>query len=363
MENRLDFADYTIDSAVAQKLSFASIEQMCFTLQKYSAACFDISYNNFKRYAEKDKLCVDPKIRCWVNLSFNEIAGSEPFSQICLRWRHKASGSLSRLTDAIAAAGGSRVFIAIENAWELCEADFSLYFDVARRCGVKGIIYCCNGAEDFLKLYDKLSRIIKIAPCPIEFKTKNRLGLAAAQSMSAIKAGVSRIAASVAGVHCDCPLEEVLMAAKFLWRVNIGAGEHLAGDFQRILLTLGFDIPAKKALIGSEVFAHESGIHVDGIIKETTLYEIIKPEDVGAKRKLVIGKHSGTASIRIKFKSFGIELSEDELKGLLLKVHQLAQMQKDPVSDAQLNALYQYDSAHRCLSSKGRMNYVSCKKI
>jgi len=102
------------------------------------------------------------------------------------------------------------------------------------------------------------------------------------------------------------------------------------------------DLPVSKAIVGSNTFAHESGIHTDGVLKDSETYEAFTPQEVGAERQLVIGKHSGKKAILAKFEmEYGIELSEEEAKALLPKVRSMAVELKRALFDKELVSLYE----------------------
>ncbi|MCL6456793.1 MAG: hypothetical protein K6T85_02185, partial [Gorillibacterium sp.] len=136
-------------------------------------------------------------------------------------------------------------------------------------------------------------------------------------------------------------MEEVLMAVRHLWKESLGpSGQTLADDCAAILIPLKIQVDGDKAVIGRNVFAHESGIHVDGVSKNSELYEMIRPEEVGLTRQIVIGKHSGTASLKYKFKEWNVELEQGAAVLMLEQVREMAERQKSPLSDVQLKELY-----------------------
>jgi homocitrate synthase NifV len=92
--------------------------------------------------------------------------------------------------------------------------------------------------------------------------------------------------------------------------------------------------------VGTNVFAHESGIHADGVIKNPLNYEAFAPEDVGLERQIVVGKHSGSRTIYRKFQEFGLELSQPECEGVLALVRQRAVELKRALFDKELMYLY-----------------------
>ena len=138
------------------------------------------------------------------------------------------------------------------------------------------------------------------------------------------------------------PLEEVVMALKCLYGVDVGidttrlreVAEYVAAASHRA-------IPIWKAIIGTNVFAHESGIHADGILRNPANYEAFTPEAVGLERQMIIGKHSGTSALIHKFSNqFGIDLDADTATILLERVRSTAVELKRSLFDKQLELLH-----------------------
>jgi homocitrate synthase NifV len=100
-------------------------------------------------------------------------------------------------------------------------------------------------------------------------------------------------------------------------------------------------LPVWKAIVGSNMFAHESGIHADGVQKNPLTYEVFSPEEVGLQRQMVVGKHSGTASLVAKFREYNKELTDVEANCLLEKVRSLAVDLKRSLFDKELIYLYE----------------------
>jgi len=93
--------------------------------------------------------------------------------------------------------------------------------------------------------------------------------------------------------------------------------------------------------VGTNIFAHESGIHADGVIKNPLTYEVFTPDEVGLTRQLVVGKHSGSRTIQHKFKEFGIDLSDKEAGAVLAAARQMAVDMKRALFDKELVYIYQ----------------------
>jgi 2-isopropylmalate synthase len=145
------------------------------------------------------------------------------------------------------------------------------------------------------------------------------LGLAAANSLAGVKAGARQIECTINGIGeraGNAPLEEVVMAIKT--RADF-FGCHTCIDTKRIYptsrfvaSTTGFFVQKNKAIVGANAFAHESGIHQDGMLKNRDTYEIMKPDTVGiTQSQIVLGKHSGRAALKNKLTEWQIEMDED----------------------------------------------------
>jgi homocitrate synthase NifV len=192
---------------------------------------------------------------------------------------------------------------------------------------------------DPLSTYWTLSELQALYSCELEYCGRNKLGLATGNALGAVKSGVRRMVGSIGGIGGFPAWEEVWMSIKHLMKYQVNIPADLAVCCQGILAGIGETISMTKPIIGSNIFAHESGIHVDGVIKKSELYEPFAPEDVGLLRKIIIGKHSGKAAIELKLKELNIELEALDVSRVLDKVRQLAVAQKAPLINEQLQEL------------------------
>lgn len=162
------------------------------------------------------------------------------------------------------------------------------------------------------------------------------LGLAVANSLAAVRAGARQIECTINGIGeraGNASLEEIVVAltvrqASFGVQTNIHLEQLLASS--RLLSEItGVGVPPNKAVVGANAFAHEAGIHQDGVIKNPLTYEIITPERVGvAARQIVVGKHSGRNALRIRLKELGYEVTGEELAECYRQVVALADEKK-----------------------------------
>ena len=163
------------------------------------------------------------------------------------------------------------------------------------------------------------------------------LGMAVANSLAAVRAGVRQIECTINGIGeraGNAALEEVVVALavrkeSFGVTTNIRL-EELFPSSRLLSEITGAPVSPNKSVVGANAFAHEAGIHQDGIIKNPLTYEIISPQTVGVpSRSLVLGKHSGRNALRINLRDLGYEPSDTELKEIYRRVTALADQQKD----------------------------------
>jgi homocitrate synthase NifV len=235
------------------------------------------------------------------------------------------------------------------SAEDASRADLSFlieYYHLAEGLGASAVRYCDSlGLGNPFTTYERIKLIRQEISLPIEMHTHNDFGMATANVLAGIRAGARRVAASIGGLGekaGNSPLEEVVMALKYLHGMDLRidttrfreVAEYVARASQRA-------IPIWKAIIGTNVFAHESGIHTDGILKNPSNYEAFSPDAVGLERQIIIGKHSGSKAIIHKFNSeFGIELDADTAAKLLERVRATAVELKRLLFDKELMLLY-----------------------
>ncbi|WP_028551447.1 2-isopropylmalate synthase [Paenibacillus sp. UNC451MF] len=172
------------------------------------------------------------------------------------------------------------------------------------------------------------------------------LGMATANALAAVLNGADQIEGTINGIGeraGNTSLEEVAMALEtrqefFQAKTSLVLNE-IARTSRLVSKLTGMVVPGNKAIVGANAFAHESGIHQDGMLKEKTTYEIMSPETIGLKEsKLVMGKHSGRHAFREKLIDLGYELGDEQVNAAFAKFKDLADKKKD-VSDEDIRAL------------------------
>jgi 2-isopropylmalate synthase len=201
--------------------------------------------------------------------------------------------------------------------------------------------------EEYANIFRRVREHLAAVPGVIlSAHCHNDLGLAVANSLAAVGAGARQIECTLKGIGeraGNASLEEVGVALAVRQptlgaRTNLRLGE-LYPASQLLSSITGVLVPPNKAVVGANAFAHEAGIHQDGIIKNPLTYEIIRPETVGApSRQLVLGRHSGRNALRHRLKELGYEIGEEQLGKCYQAVMSLAARSKQ-VTDADLREL------------------------
>jgi 2-isopropylmalate synthase len=201
--------------------------------------------------------------------------------------------------------------------------------------------------EEFGDLIRGIKEKVKnINKAVISVHCHNDLGLAVANVLAAIRNGAEQVECTINGIGeraGNCSLEEVVMALRtrkdlFQDVTNIHT-EEIIRSSRLVTKITGIPVQPNKAIVGANAFAHESGIHQDGLLKERTTYEIMTPASVGLVRThLVLGKHSGRHAFRDRLQQMGYSLSDDDLNKAFERFKHLADQKKE-VFDEDLEAI------------------------
>ncbi|MGB0497465.1 MAG: 2-isopropylmalate synthase, partial [Rubricella sp.] len=169
----------------------------------------------------------------------------------------------------------------------------------------------------------------------------NDLGMATANALAAVEAGARQIECTINGLGeraGNTALEEVVMALKVrndIMPYSTGIDTtKIIGISRRVAAVSGFAVQYNKAIVGKNAFAHESGIHQDGMLKNAETFEIMRPSDIGlSETNLVMGKHSGRAALRAKLRDLGFDLGDNQLKDVFVRFKALADRKKEVYDD------------------------------
>jgi homocitrate synthase NifV len=263
--------------------------------------------------------------------------------QIAAKFHGQWRVMLDRLRDVVhfARDRGLEVSVGGEDS---SRADESFLLDVAmfaQSWGAFRFRFCDTvGILDPLTTYHKVSQLVACLSIPIEMHTHNDLGLATANALAGIQAGAFSVNTTVNGLGeraGNAALEEIVMILKRIYQVPTGINTQRLLEISRLVAKASnCPVPPWKAIVGENAFAHESGIHAQGILQNPVTYEPFAPEEVGWERRLVAGKHSGRHLILSLLQEQGIVLNAEEVQEVVAAVRQQAIHMKRNLTIAEL---------------------------
>lgn len=195
-----------------------------------------------------------------------------------------------------------------------------------------------------------VNRVPNIDRAVLSAHCHDDLGLACANSLAAVEAGCGQVECTINGIGeraGNCALEEIVMALRtrsdyFHCTTNVQT-QRLVPTSRLVSKITGLNVQRNKSVVGRNAFAHESGIHQDGMLKERSTYEIMRPEDVGfAKTDLVLGKHSGRAALADRARVLGFNITAEQLQNVFERFKELADKKKE-IYDGDIAALIQQE--------------------
>ena len=171
-----------------------------------------------------------------------------------------------------------------------------------------------------------VSNVVAHTDARVDVHTHDDFGLAAANALSGYEAGAAQSQVSVNGIGeraGNAAYEEVVMACESLYDVDTGIDTTKITELSRLVADKsGMDVPGNKPVVGQNAFSHESGIHAAGVIENSDTFEpgVMTPEMVGASRQLVLGKHTGTHSVRERLVDAGYDPTDEEVRQVTRRV-------------------------------------------
>ena len=196
------------------------------------------------------------------------------------------------------------------------------FYNTADKAGAKRVRYADTvGAMDPRSVYQAIERIIAEIDLELDFHGHNDFGMATANALNAYKAGAKYISCTVNGLGeraGNTALEEVVMALKYIQGSRVDfALEKLTKLSKLVEKCSQRKVAVDKAIVGDAIFSHESGIHVDGLLKNKKTYQFFSPEDIGRESQIVLGKFSGSSSIMYRYNQLGLAIDKKEAKKIL----------------------------------------------
>ena len=172
---------------------------------------------------------------------------------------------------------------------------------------------------------------------PISVHFHNDFGLATANTLTAIECGANQAHVTINGLGertGNCSLEELVMTLKSAYGIDLGLDTTRLYSLSNLVGRLtGIKMPVNKPIVGDNAFAHESGIHVHGILNNSSTYEPISPEMVGHSRRIVLGKHTGANAVKSKLKENHIDLNDDQFQKVFDEIKSLGDSGKCVTDD------------------------------
>ncbi len=234
---------------------------------------------------------------------------------------------------------GLNVCVGMEDA-SRANGDFLLKIaETAQKAGASRIRFADTvGIMEPFGVYNAVNALRKATDLDIEMHAHDDLGLATANTLAAAIAGATHLNTTVNGLGeraGNAALEEVVVSLKQLYNIDTGID---LSDFailsHQVAQASGDAIGSRKSLIGSAVFSHEAGIHVDGLLKDIKNYQGVDPAVVGRRHQLILGKHSGTSGVIHAYQQLGIAITKQQAHSLLNTVKDfVCQTKKPPEED------------------------------
>ncbi len=340
--------------AIAEMLSDLGVDQLEVGIPTMGgdekAAIKEIVKRNLKPSIMAWNRAVISDIEQSIDCGVDAVAISISVSDIHIEHKLKTSREwvLDHMIKSVEFAKKNGLYVSVngEDA-SRADKDFLVQFiSEAKKAGADRFRYCDTvGIMEPFKIRDDIKYLYDNTNFDIEMHTHNDFGMATANAIAGIKGGASHVGVTVNGLGeraGNAALEEVLMALMLVYGYK---GENIDTKMfkdvsEYVSRASGRELPKWKAIVGSNMFAHESGIHADGALKDPKNYEAFDPAIVGLERQILIGKHSGRAAVVNKFKEYNINLTEEESKGILELVRATSVRLKRTLFDKEVVQLY-----------------------
>jgi len=199
------------------------------------------------------------------------------------------------------------------------------------------------GVLDPFSTFEAIATLRHAIDIDIEIHAHNDLGMATANTLAAVRAGATHANTTVNGLGeraGNAALEEVVMALRHLHGHECGIDTRALTSISHLVAhASGRPVAPNKSIVGEGVFTHESGIHVDGLLKHPDNYQGYDPQEVGQSHRIVLGKHSGSRAVQVVYAGLGFELGENEAQAMLPRVRNFVAEHKHAPETADLREL------------------------
>lgn len=339
--------------SIAQMLSDLGVDQLEVGIPTMGGdekqAIKDIVKKNLKSSIMAWNRAVISDIEQSIDCGVDAVAVSISVSDIHIQNKLKTSREwvLDHMVKSVEYAKKNGLYVSVngEDA-SRADRDFLVQFmNAAKAAGADRFRYCDTvGVMEPFKLEQEIKYLHENVNLDIEMHTHDDFGMATANAIAGIRGGANHVGVTVNGLGeraGNAALEEVLMALKFVYGLDVDVKTTMFRPISEyVSKASGRELPVWKAIVGTNMFAHESGIHADGALKNPKNYEAFDPSIVGLERQIVIGKHSGRAAILNKFREYDIILTDDEANGILELVRSTSVSLKRSLFDKEVVKLY-----------------------
>lgn len=237
---------------------------------------------------------------------------------------------------------GLQVCVGAEDASRADSAFLEQMAEAAQRAGAIRIRFADTvGIMEPFGTFEAIRKLRSVTDMDIEMHAHDDLGLATANSLAAAFAGATHLNTTVNGLGeraGNAALEEVVVGLKQLYGFETGVDLRNFPELSRQVATASGDtIGSRKSLIGRDVFSHEAGIHVDGLLKDPNNYQGVDPALVGRSHRLVLGKHSGSQGVMHAYRQLGIQINRWQAGRLLPLIREFVTLHKREPQSTDLN--------------------------
>ncbi|WP_027183198.1 homocitrate synthase [Desulfovibrio inopinatus] len=219
--------------------------------------------------------------------------------------------------------------------------------ETAERAGARRFRFADTlGVLDPFRTLDIFRELRQQTSLELEIHAHNDFGLATANTLAALRGGATHANTTVNGLGeraGNAPLEEIVMALAHMYDVDTGVDVRSLQHVSHLVSKAsGRPVPVNKSIVGQNIFTHESGIHVSGLLRDPANYQALDPGKLGRAHRLVLGKHSGTAAIKWAYSQLGIILNDVQTQSILNQVRTFTgKTKREPTQDDLLHFLTQ----------------------
>jgi homocitrate synthase NifV len=305
------------------------------TMAEVAAACPDVAVMAWCRLKQED---IDAALAA----GLRRVNISAPMSRLQMQVKLKCgpqetAARVERLV-SYAREKGLEVALGGEDSSRAEIADIGLVARAAEKAGAFRLRFADTlGLLDPFATYDAIKALRDETGLALEFHGHDDLGLATANTLAAIRAGARHASVTVLGLGeraGNAPLEEVCVALARTTRLATAVAPTMLGQLAQIVARAANDVvPRAKSIVGDDIFTHESGIHVAGLLADVRTYQGLDPALFGRSHRLVIGKHSGAAAVRMVCDPAGLDLDTQAVAAVLDRIKSVAQVVKAPLPE------------------------------